>query len=98
MSTNLRIALQKSGRLYDESVRLLSECGLDLSLTLGSTRLKSEAVSFPLEAFFLRDDDIPGYVEDGVADLGIVGENVVVETGSKIEISARLGFSRCRLC
>ncbi len=73
----LRIAIQKSGRLYEDSVQLLKECGIDLRNV--KDRLRTEADNFPLEVFFLRDDDIPQYVEDGVADIGIVGENVLFE-------------------
>jgi len=73
----LKIAIQKSGRLHDDSIKLLKECGIDISN--GVNKLKSEASNFPLEVYFLRDDDIPQYVEDAVADLGFVGENVVYE-------------------
>ena len=72
----LKIAVQKSGRLHDDSIRLPKECGIDISN--GVNKLKSEASNFPLQVFF-RDDDIPQYVEDAVADLGFVGENVVYE-------------------
>lgn len=92
----LRIALQKSGRLSEPSVELLKKCGVSFSNGFG--KLKSEAENFPLEIFFLRDDDIPEYVADGVADAGIVGENVLVEKGShSVEIVERLGFGKCRL-
>jgi ATP phosphoribosyltransferase len=91
----LRIAIQKSGRLYDDSVQLLKECGIDLRNV--KDRLKTESDNFPLEVFFLRDDDIPQYVEDGVADIGIVGENVLFEKNKKAEIVERLGFGKCRL-
>lgn len=93
----LRLAIQKSGRLFDDSISLLSECGIKLNLSRGGTRLKTEANNFPLEVVFLRDDDIPGYVEDGVVDIGIVGENVVAETGAQVECIEQLGFSQCRL-
>jgi len=73
----LRLAIQKSGRLHDDSIKLLKECGIDISN--GLNKLKAEASNFPIEVYFLRDDDIPQYVEDGVADIGIVGENVVYE-------------------
>ena len=73
----LRIAIQKSGRLYEESVRLLKECGIQI--TNGNKQLKTTADNSPLEIFFLRDDDIPQYVFDDVADIGIVGENVLLE-------------------
>lgn len=91
----LRIAIQKSGRLYDDSVRLLKECGIDLRNV--KDRLRTESDNFPLEVFFLRDDDIPQYVEDGVADIGIVGENVLFEKNKQAEIVERLGFGKCRL-
>ena len=77
----LRIAIQKSGRLYEDSVKLLKECGIDLRNV--KDRLKTESDNFPLEVFFLRDDDIPQYVEDGVADIGVVGENVLLEKDRK---------------
>lgn len=91
----LKIAIQKSGRLYDDSVRLLKDCGI--SITNGGSKLKAEASNFPLEAYFLRDDDIPQYVEDGVADVGIVGENVVYEKQRLVQVWEKLGFGRCRL-
>lgn len=91
----LRIAIQKSGRLYDDSVQLLKECGIDLRNV--KDRLKTESDNFPLEVFFLRDDDIPQYVEDGVADIGIVGENVLFEKNKKADIVEKLGFGKCRL-
>ena len=91
----LKIALQKSGRLSEESLRLLKNCGINFSNGLG--KLRSEANNFPLEIFFLRDDDIPQYIEDGVADIGIVGENVLLEENREIQIIEKLGFSKCRL-
>lgn len=91
----LRIALQKSGRLSDDSLRLFKECGIKFDS--GTGKLKSVSSNFPAEFLFLRDDDIPGYVEDGVADVGIVGENVQVETAKTVETVKKLGFSRCRL-
>ena len=91
----LRIAIQKSGRLYEESILLLKECGIDLRNV--KDRLKTESDNFPLEVFFLRDDDIPQYVEDGVADIGIVGENVLLEKNKKVQIVEELGFGKCRL-
>ena len=93
--TKLRIAIQKSGRLYEESVKLLNECGIDLRNV--KDRLKTESDSFPLEVFFFRDDDIPQYVEDGVADIGIVGENVFLEKNKKATVVEELGFGKCRL-
>ncbi len=91
----LRLAIQKSGRLYEDSVGLLKACSIGVSN--GGGRLRAVADSFPLEVFFLRDDDIPQYVEDGVADCGIVGENVVFEKNKKVEVIEPLGFGRCRL-
>jgi ATP phosphoribosyltransferase len=91
----LRLAIQKSGRLSEDSLALIRECGINFLST--SYKLKTEATNFPLEILFLRDDDIPGYVKDGVADLGIVGQNVLVEAGyPNLEVEA-LGFSKCRL-
>ena len=95
VQTKIRIAIQKSGRLYEESVKLLGECGIDLRNV--KDRLKTESDSFPLEVFFFRDDDIPQYVEDGVADIGIVGENVLLEKNKKAEVIEELGFGKCRL-
>ncbi|QES87177.1 ATP phosphoribosyltransferase [Rhizosphaericola mali] len=91
----LRLAIQKSGRLHDDSMKLLKECGIDISN--GINKLKSEAANFPIELYFLRDDDIPQYVEDGVADIGFVGENVVFEKKKSVEITEKLGFGKCRL-
>ncbi len=91
----LKIAIQKSGRLYEDSINLLKECGIELNN--GNKQLKSVAYNFPLEVYFFRDDDIPQYVQDGVADVGIVGENVVLEKSKDIELVYRLGFGRCRL-
>lgn len=91
----LRIAVQKSGRLYDDSVKLMRDCGI--GIRNGVNKLRMDAENFPMEIFFLRDDDIPQYVEDGVADIGIVGENVVFEKNRKVEVVEQLGFGRCRL-
>lgn len=91
----LRLAIQKSGRLHDDSMKLLKECGIDISN--GVNKLKAEATNFPLEVFFLRDDDIPQYVEDGVADIGFVGENVIFEKNKQVAIAEKLGFGKCRL-
>ena len=91
----LKIAVQKSGRLYEDSIRLLKECGIELNN--GNKQLKAMAFNFPLEVYFLRDDDIPQYVYDGVADIGIVGENVLLETAKDIDLVYRLGFGKCRL-
>lgn len=94
-NTILRIAIQKSGRLQEGSLALLKESGL--SFSNGKDQLKAQARNFPVEVLFLRDDDIPQYVEDKVADVGIVGENVVAEKQKKNEIVKRLDFAKCRL-
>ena len=91
----LKIAIQKSGRLYEDSIKLLKECGIDLNN--GNKQLKTIASNFPIEVYFLRDDDIPQYVYDNVADIGIVGENVLLEKQKDINLVFRLGFSKCRL-
>jgi ATP phosphoribosyltransferase len=91
----LKIAVQKSGRLLDDSLRLLKECGIDFNN--GVNKLRAEAMNYPLEILFLRDDDIPQYVEDSVVDAGIVGENVLFEKGREVQLVERLGFARCRL-
>ena len=95
METKLKIALQKSGRLYDDSVKILKECGIELQN--GMNKLLNEAINFPMQILFLRDDDIPQYVEDGVADIGIVGENIIYETNKNVELVEKLGFGKCRL-
>jgi len=91
----LKIAVQKSGRLSDNSRRLLEECGIKFSN--GAGVLKTTSTNFPVEILFLRDDDIPQYVEQGVADAGIVGENMVEEKKRDIKVVEKLGFARCRL-
>ncbi|MDB5246752.1 MAG: phosphoribosyltransferase [Segetibacter sp.] len=91
----LKVAIQKSGRLNDDSLKLLKECGIDIAN--GVNKLKTEASNFPIEVYFLRDDDIPQYVEDGVADIGFVGENVVYEKNKKVQVVEKLGFGKCRL-
>jgi ATP phosphoribosyltransferase len=91
----LKIAIQKSGRLNDDSINLLKKCGIKFNNGLG--KLRAEAENFPVEIYFLRDDDIPEYVADGVADIGIVGENVVFESSKKVEVIEKLGFGKCRL-
>jgi len=95
MSEVLKIAIQKSGRLYDDSVKMLKDCGIGLKN--GINRLKTEADNFPMEIYFLRDDDIPQYVEDAVAHIGIVGENIVYEKNKQVNIVEQLGFGKCRL-
>ena len=91
----LRIAIQKSGRLSEKSLELLKEAGI--SLNNGSRKLRSVAQYFPLEVIYLRDDDIPQYVEDGVAHIGIVGENEYAEKECAVDLVERLGYSKCRL-
>lgn len=91
----MKVALQKSGRLSEKSLALLSEC--DIHLAMGKRKLISSSVDFPLEVLFLRDDDIPQYVADGVADIGIVGENEVLEKDKNVELIKRLGFAKCRM-
>jgi len=92
---NIRIAIQRSGRLSEPSIELLRKC--DISVENGLGKLKSTARNFPLDVLFVRDDDIPRYVEDGVADIGIVGGNILEESGSQVERLWNLGFGRCRL-
>lgn len=92
----LRIAIQKSGRLFDNSFALLRDAGISLGSN-PSRLLRAQADNFPLEIIFLRDDDIPEYVEGGVADVGIVGENVVLEKNKSVDLLDRLGFGRCRM-
>ena len=92
----LKLAIQKSGRLHDDPLKLLRECGIEVSN--GINKLKSEAANFPLEVYFLRDDDIPEYVADAVADIGFVGENVVYEKKKQVEVTTsplpKFGFGR----
>jgi ATP phosphoribosyltransferase len=95
MEQIIRIAVQKSGRLSDDSLSLIKECGI--KFYNGTGKLKSTSTNFPVEFLFLRDDDIPGYVADGVADLGIVGENELVEKDKDVLTLKKLGFSKCRL-
>jgi ATP phosphoribosyltransferase len=91
----LKIAIQKSGRLHDDSIQLLKDCGI--AVKNGNNQLKTVADNFPLEAYFLRDDDIPQYVEDNVAHIGIVGENVLFEKNKSVDVVEQLGFGKCRL-
>lgn len=95
MKDVLRIAIQKSGRLQEGSLKLLKDCGL--SISNGKDQLKTQASNFPVEILFLRDDDIPQYIEDGVADAGIIGENIFAEKKKAGEIIKRLDFAKCRL-
>lgn len=93
--TTLRIAIQTKGRLNQDSIELLSDIGIQL--TQGKRKLISKATNFPVEVLFLRDDDIPKTVASGIADIGIVGENEVLEKRESVNIAKRLGFSKCRL-
>ena len=91
----LHIAVQKSGRLHDESLKLLNDCGI--SIDNGKDQLKAVARNFPMEIFYLRNGDIPQYLRDGVVDIAIIGENLLVEKGNDISIKEKLGFSKCRV-
>ena len=91
----IRIALQKSGRLNEDSLKLLKDCGI--SIDNGKDQLKAEARNFPMEVFFLRNGDIPQYLRDGIVDLAILGENILEEKGGDIKIIEQLGFSKCRI-
>ena len=93
--SKLKIAIQKSGRLYEDSLKLLRDCGI--SYNDGKDQLKVTADNFPLEIYYLRNSDIPQYVEDGVVDIAILGENLLIEKDKKIDIVERLGFSKCRV-
>ncbi|MHC0441820.1 MULTISPECIES: ATP phosphoribosyltransferase [Flavobacterium] len=94
MST-LKIAIQKSGRLNEDSIQILKDCGI--SINNGIDQLKAEASNFPLEVLYLRNSDIPQYLIDGVVDLAIVGDNLLVEKGKGIEVVQKLGFSKCKV-
>ncbi|MBF4515713.1 ATP phosphoribosyltransferase [Flavobacterium sp. ANB] len=94
MST-LKIAIQKSGRLNEDSIQILRDCGI--SINNGNDQLKAEASNFPLEVLYLRNSDIPQYLIDGVVDLAIVGDNLLVEKGKQIEVVQKLGFSKCKV-
>ncbi len=91
----LKIAIQKSGRLNEESLQILKDCGI--SINNGNDQLKAEASNFPLEILFLRNSDIPQYLLDGVVDAAIVGDNLLVEKGQNITVAEKLGFSKCRV-
>ena len=93
--TKLRIAVQKSGRLREDSLKLLKECGI--SIDNGKDQLKADAFNFPMEVLYLRNSDIPQYVNDGIADIAIIGENTVIEKQKNLDIKLKLGFSKCRL-
>ncbi|WP_338409433.1 ATP phosphoribosyltransferase [uncultured Flavobacterium sp.] len=91
----LKIAIQKSGRLHDESIQLLKDSGI--SIYNGNDQLKVTSPNFPLEVYFLRNSDIPQYLIDGVVDIAIVGDNLIVEKGKNIQIAEKLGFSKCKV-
>ena len=91
----LKIAIQKSGRLHDESIQILKDCGI--SVYNGNDQLKVTASNFPLEVYYLRNSDIPQYLIDGVVDIAIVGDNLLVEKGQNIQIVEKLGFSKCKV-
>ena len=92
----LKIAVQKSGRLNEDSMKLLKDIGI--SIQNGKDQLKASARNFPIEVFYLRNGDIPQYLRDGVVDVAIIGENVLIEKGHDIKFVERLGFSKCRIC
>lgn len=93
--SKLRIAIQKSGRLNQDSLQILKDCGI--SIDNGKEQLKATATNFPLEVFYLRNGDIPQYLRDGVVDIAIIGENVLIEKGEDIGIVEKLGFSKCKV-
>jgi len=95
MKENIRIAIQKSGRLNEESLKLLNSCGI--AINNGKDQLKTSGSNFPIEVYYLRNGDIPQYLRDGVVDLAIVGENLLVEKGEDIPVLEALGFSKCRV-
>lgn len=92
---NIRIAIQKSGRLNEESLKLLKDCGI--SINNGKDQLKTSASNFPIDIYYLRNGDIPQYLRDGVVDLAIVGENLLIEKGEDLKTLTSLGFSKCRV-
>ena len=93
--SKLRIAIQKSGRLNQDSLQILKDCGI--SIDNGKDQLKVNASNFPLEVFYLRNGDIPQYLRDGVVDIAIIGENVLLEKGNDLQFVERLGFSKCKV-
>ncbi len=93
--TKIRIAIQKSGRLNQDSIEILKNCGI--SIDNGKDQLKAFARNFPMEVFYLRNGDIPQYLKDGVVDIAIIGENVLIEKGEGITIAEKLGFSKCKV-
>ena len=93
--SNLRIAIQKAGRLHEESMELLKDIGI--SIDNGKDQLKAAARDFPVEVFYLRNGDIPQYLRDGVVDAAIIGENIIIEKGNDLPFVERLGFSKCKV-
>jgi len=93
--TKIRIAIQKSGRLNEDSLRILKDCGI--SIDNGKDQLKASSRNFPMEVFYLRNGDIPQYLRDGVVDIAIIGENVLIEKGADITVAEKLGFSKCKV-
>jgi len=93
--TKIRIAIQKSGRLNQDSLQILKDCGI--SIDNGKDQLKASSRNFPMEVFYLRNGDIPQYLRDGVVDIAIIGENVLIEKGEDIAIAEKLGFSKCKV-
>jgi ATP phosphoribosyltransferase len=93
--SKLKIAVQKAGRLNEDSLQLLKDCGI--SIDNGKDQLKASASNFPLEVLYLRNGDIPQYLKDGVVDIAIIGDNVLIEKGNGIKVIERLGFSKCRV-
>ena len=93
--SKLKIAIQKSGRLNEDSLKILKDCGI--SIDNGKDQLKAAARNFPLEVLYLRNGDIPQYLKDGVVDVAIIGENVLIEKGKDLEVIENLGFSKCRV-
>lgn len=94
--SKLKIAVQKSGRLHDDSMKILNDVGI--SIDNGIDQLKASAKNFPLEVFYLRNGDIPQYLRDGVVDAAIIGENILIEKGNDISVIEKLGFSSCKVC
>ncbi|PHQ30127.1 ATP phosphoribosyltransferase [Leeuwenhoekiella nanhaiensis] len=95
MTKKIKIAIQKAGRLNEDSLQILKDCGV--SIDNGRDQLKASAANFPLEVFYLRNGDIPQYLRDGVVDIAIIGENVLIEKGTDIAIAQKLGFSKCKV-
>ncbi len=93
--SKIKIAIQKSGRLNEDSVKILKDCGI--SIDNGKDQLKAQTRNFPMEVMFLRNGDIPQYLRDGVVDIAIIGENVLIEKGTDISIAERLNFSKCKV-